>query len=432
MIRQELPSHVYAERMVLGSLLLRGDRWQEFADSLSVADFSVESHRTFWRRMETLARRGDSIDMATLGAELERQGEFQQYASVLVNLTEGIPEIPNLPSYVQRVRETGLRRRIIIEAERIQQLAADQSVELADISGMLSKLAQDSTMDAVENEFSSIVDVIDACGGLGAYVERRKSDMIPFPWQRLQTATGGMRSGELIIIGGESGGGKTAFAGNIVQHAGVNGYGVAVFSLEMSRDELVNRQLALAGRFNSRWFRHCGELHTAQIERIEEACGILLDAKIWLADMPNLTVTRLIGAVNRLRMRRPVHLVVVDYLQLMEAKGASDRERITAIVRGLKNAAAELALPIVALSQYTKQSLGAERSSSDFIGSSEIKHAANLALLLKGEQTYHTSPQELLPWSVLIDKQRAGDSKVEIEFVWRKDCGWFQEVSHAS
>lgn len=424
----DLPANIYAERMVLGSLLLRGDRWGEFADRLCAEDFSLDSSRMIWRRMGDLARRGETIDMASVAAEMERHGELQSGIGALVYLTEHVPEVPNIASYVRLVREASLRRRIVVECQRISQAACSADQPIEGLSEQLMTLSRSCVDIDLEREFASIPDVIDAQGGLDSYCQRRRGAAIEFPWPTLQRHTGGMRPGELIIIAGESGGGKSALLANIIQHAATRGVGVALYSMEMTREQICDRQLALAGRFNSRVFRS-SDLAEDAIDRIAYASGVLLDAHLWIADAVDLSVQRVISSVERLRAKRRVDLVAVDYLQLMSGRGMSDVERIGGIARGLKNAASHLGVPLIAVSQYAKATAGPHRSADDLRGSSEIKHAANLALLLAGEQHYHTHPSELLPAKLRIDKQRDGASKIEIDMLWRRDCGLFVEAA---
>jgi replicative DNA helicase len=291
---------------------------------------------------------------------------------------------------------------------------------------MVQHLEAEATNGA---EFLTPLGVIEDAGGIDAYLRVGTEAGVPLPWPRVQELVGGLQPGDLAILAADTGRGKTAAALNIALHTSERGYGTAIFSLEMSRRQVLNRLMALAGRFNGYLFR---SRHRTMMDdhHIAEAAGQLSDLPLWIRDSTGCTVSGLIGAIQRLRSKHEVRLIVVDYLQLMSGDGRSRVEQVAGIARGLKNAAMELRIPIIALSQLSRDHSKTKATPElhDLKESSEIEQAANLVMFLHGETTYSTIPSELLPIDLIVAKQRDGQARVKVPLLFQADCGHFVEV----
>jgi replicative DNA helicase len=412
----ELPSATYAESAFIAGIFESSHRYVEFRDVLAPADFALEKHKLVWLACGRLYQAGSKIDRVTLWHALSPQE--RDSIGGLTGLSEiDCIEVVALESYAALIRQAAIKRRLILGANELVIAAcqhgasADEMIERA--RGMVQSIEVSASSGS---EFQTPLDVIQDAGGIDAYLRQGSEAGIPLPWPRVQSLVGGLQPGDLAILAADTGRGKTAAALNIALRAAELGYGTAVFSLEMTRRQLLNRLMALSGHFNSYVFRQQNR-SLVDLHLIGESAGHLADLPLWIRDATGCTVSGLVGAVQRLRAKRDVRLVVVDYLQLMAGDGRSRVEQVAAIARGLKNAAMELKLPIVALSQLSRDHSKNKSTPElhDLKESSEIEQAANMVMFLHGETVYSTIPSELLPIDLIIAKQRA-------------DCGYFAEA----
>lgn len=425
---QELPSATFAESAFLTGILESSHRYAEFRDVLSPGDFVLEKHKLVWSACGRIYDAGGKIDRVTLWHALSPQE--RESIGGLTGLSEiDSLEIVNLESYAVLIRQAAIKRRLILGANTLiatacqHNTSADAAIEQA--RGMVQSLEISASSGS---EFATPLDVIQDAGGIDAYLRQGSEAGIPLPWPRVQELIGGFQPGDLVILAADTGRGKTAAALNIAMSVAERGYGTAVFSLEMTKRQLLNRLMALSGHFNSYVFRQ-RERTLIDLHLIGEASGRLAEIPLWIRDATGCTVSGLVGAVQRLRAKHDIKLVIVDYLQLMAGDGRSRVEQVAAIARGLKNAAMELRLPILALSQLSREHSKTKSTPElhDLKESSEIEQAANIVLFLHGETVYSTIPSELLPIDLIIAKQRDGQSRMKIPFLFRADCGFFQE-----
>jgi replicative DNA helicase len=339
-----------------------------------------------------------------------------------------MPDLHDLASYVALVREKAVRRRLVIALDAIAKRAGD-AAEANDALLASARHALDGCDDGPDEEFLTPLEILERAGGLAGHLEAFRRSGVPLPYPALQRCVGGLFPGDLAILAGTTGGGKTAFALSIAHHLAQMGEGVVIFSMEMSRAAILNRICALHGQWNSKWVKH--EMEDWQRDRVARSYADVSEMPIYVRDASGNTVYGLIGACRRLMAKRSISLVVVDYLQLMTGEGRDRVHQVGSVARGLKNAAMDLERPVLALSQFSRPPKGAEGRApalTDLKESSEIEQAANLVLLLHGEARYDVRPDEPLPWDCMIAKQRDGISGVKIPYLWRKDCGLFTEV----
>ena len=424
-----LPSNVHAERILLGGLLVRADRFGEFRDAVTTDDFSLEAHRTIWRSMVDCYGAGSAIDRVTLANSLLFDGKLDSVGglSYIVSLDEGMPEVFNLGDYVRIVREKATARRVVLRAQvlidevlsgagDIAEVIARADVALGDLAGALK----------TEREFFTPADVIEEAGGINAYLQARARSGLQSPWPRFNGCTTGLHPGDLFVLAANTGRGKTTFALNWALHAARAGCGVAVFSLEMARQQLADKTIALAGNFDSYALRR--ENPADMRHRIAEAVSSTVELPLYIRDC-GTSVVALPAMVRRLRARIPIGLVIVDYLQLVKAEGRTRAEEVADVTRSLKNMAMELKIPVMALSQFSRVSSkedGREPKLTDLKESSEIEQAANLVVFLHSGSTKDMKADAPVDVDVVIAKQRMG-ATLSLPFEWRRDTGVFTE-----
>ena len=360
-LEKGLPSNVEAERLILGSILLNDSRFIEIAGAIDPEDFSLEKHRRIYARMVQLHERGEKIDRITVANELQK---FNELASVdglsyLVSLDDGLPNIANLESYVKIVREKSTLRRIVLAAQHLMNRALVAEEHPDDILGDAEKTLLSLGEARGEKGLMSPLEVIQNYqGGLNAFLDPSKRIKgISTGFTKLDEMTGGLHSGELIILAARPSMGKTAFALNIAWHVATRLFRpVAVFSLEMSQESLLTRMLCAAARVDSHRFR-TGYLNEKERQLLRAAANQMVEAPLFIDDTAGANLMDMHAKLRRLHQSgQKLGLVVVDYLQLMSSKGRVENrnQEVSQISRGLKLLSKELDCPFLVLSQLSR------------------------------------------------------------------------------
>ncbi|MBE0656507.1 MAG: replicative DNA helicase [Bryobacteraceae bacterium] len=428
-----LPSNVYAERMVLGAILLNDSTFVAVASALLADDFSVEKHRKIFRRMVELNEREERIDRVTLANELMKYGELEAVdgLSYLISLDEGLPELHNLESYVQIVKEKAVLRELIYSSQEIMQRC--YMGEEAP-SGIISA-AQTSLLKLSESQTKA--DLVSARqvfenyeGGVGAFLDpSHRESGLHTGFIKFDDMTGGLHGGELFILAARPAMGKTALALNIALHMATHPRtpkGVAVFSLEMSKESLMTRLICSRARVNQQKFR-IGALDRDERGRLSLAATDLFDAPIYIDDTSSTTMMDINAKLRKLRTQTELGLVVVDYLQLMPTtslgKNSNRTQEVGALSRGMKLLAKDLNVPFLVLSQLSRapeQRIGDHRPQlSDLRESGSIEQDADLVAFIFRPEVYQKDREDLRGVAELIlSKQRNGPTgKVPLVFL---------------
>lgn len=432
-----LPSSTYAERVLIGSVLRRGDWYPRVRDLVSVEDFTLDSTRQFWRQIGKLYEQDKPIDMVALADQMIAEGAPDSIIVDIMGLTDNVPDVPNVESYCRIVRESGLRRKLVFASKRIADAAADQSTDYSVLVELAHKELSEfeAQSEAGGREWFTTSDVIESEGGINTYIEREHRSGVLFPWAKVNYHTGGLRPGDLCVIAGDTGRGKTAFVLNYALYAAKRGVGVALFSLEMTAKQNANRLMALYGQFNSRVFKH-SPLSDEQAMQIMGAASIVADLPIYTyrgnRRSRALTVPAMGAALRRLRAKHPIGLVIVDYLQLVRATGENRTQQVSTVARDLKNLGLELDVPIVALSQFSRDAARAGANEEPKLyqlkDSSEIEQAANTVFFVWGPVAEVSDPSVPIPVTLTIAKQRDGGAHIPLPMLQRLDCGLFTEI----
>ncbi len=425
-----LPANVEAEQFVLGSILLSDPVFAQVAGTLEPDDFVLEKHRRIFQRMLDLHTRSEKIEYLTLANELMKHSQLESCDGVayLSSLTDGLPRVENIDSYVRVVKDKAVLRRLIYSAQAIIGQTLDSGEEVDEILGkaedMILKVGDDRVRGGLVNP-RQIVEAFP--GGINTFLDPSKRLRgLSTGFTKLDEMTTGLQPAELAVIAARPSMGKTALALNIAQHVAVKlGRPAAVFSLEMSKESLLSRVLCALARVDSHHFRG-GYLSQEERRRLAGALNQLVRSPLFIDDSAASNLLEMHAKCRRLKSERGLALVVIDYLQLMTAKGTRYENRnqeISAISRGLKQLAKELDVPVMALSQLSRAPevrTGDHRPQlSDLRESGSIEQDADLVAFIFREEVYKPDREDLHGRAeLLISKQRNGPTgKVELAFL---------------
>jgi len=414
-----LPTNVDAERFVLGSILLDDSFYIQAAGSLEPEDFSLEKHRRIFKRMGDLHERSEKIDRITVANELMKANELEACdgLSYLVSLDDGLPQLPNVDSYIRIVKDKSVLRRIILASQHMINrclLDAEEPDEiLAGAEETLLKLGEQRVKSGLVNAEQILRDYE---GGINAFLDPSKRIKgLSTGFTKLDEFTGGLHGGDLVIVAGRPSMGKTALALNIAQHVALKlKQTAAVFSLEMSKESLLTRMLCSAARVDSQRFR-AGYLTQEERRKLNQALHDLVESPLYIDDTPGLHLMDMHAKLRRLQSERKLGLVVVDYLQLMSGQGRFENrnQEVSALSRGMKLLAKELNVPMMVLSQLSRAvetRQGDHRPQlSDLRESGSIEQDADVVGFIFREEVYHRDREDLRGLAELIvAKQRNG------------------------
>jgi replicative DNA helicase len=416
-----LPANLDAERYVLGSVMLNDTVYLQVAGAVEPEDFSVEKHRRIFARMKDLYDRGEKIDRITLTNELMKHGQLESVdgMSYLLSLDEGLPEIVNLESYIRIVKDKSTLRRLIFSAQSVIDRCFNAGEEpdeiLASAEETLLKLGDARAREQLESP-ASIVQKFP--GGISAFLDpSQRISGLSTGFKRFDEMTGGLHGGELFILAARPSMGKTALALNIAQHVATHPKirkPVAVFSLEMSSASLLTRLLCAAARVDQHKFR-AGFLNVDERRKLQFALADLTEAPLFLDDTAGVNLMDVHAKLRRMKADQGLSLVVIDYLQLMSARGRAENrnQEVSALSRGLKLMAKDLDVPFVVLSQLSRASENRpgdhKPQLSDLRDSGSIEQDADLVAFIYREEVYKKDREDVKGLAdLIIAKQRNG------------------------
>jgi replicative DNA helicase len=437
------PQNIEAEQMVLGAILIENDAMNKVVELLSPDDFYKDSHRRIFKVMIDMFESGEAIDLVTLPDMLSRSVALETVggASYLALLVSMVPTAANIKNHARIVREKSVLRKLIHSATDIITQSYDDSRTVVDIDELLDR-AEKSIFEIAQNKIKdSFVSLKNIVGHSFAIVERlyERKEMVtglPTGFVDLDERTSGLQPSDLIIVAGRPSMGKTAFVLNIAAHAAIEkGKYVAIFSLEMSKEQLVLRLLGSESRVDAHKLR-TGHLSERDWTPLSNAAGRLAEAPIFIDDTAAISVLEMRAKSRRLKADQGLDLIIVDYLQLMRGRGdeGSREQEISNISRSLKALAKELQVPVVALSQLNRAvetRPGKEKRPllADLRESGAIEQDADVILFIYRDEVYNKCEcphdGECLCGrrgvaEVIIGKQRNGPiGKVDLTFINR-------------
>ena len=418
-LNKPLPSNVESERVILGAILLDNELITQAIERLGVEDFYSPNHRRIFRAMTSLFERGERIDPILIGEELKKDGSIDAIGGVagITNLTYGLPHFSDIFDYTNVVKNKSITRNLIKVCNQItsEALAEEEDAEeiLDHAEQMIFALADEKTRQG----FAHVQPIAETVlAKVQEYAKRETHALtgLATGFRELDQMTSGLQQTDLIIVAARPSMGKTALCLTLAQNAAILEKAVvAVFSLEMSKEQLVMRMLSSEARVDAHRFR-TGYLTRDEWGRLAQAIGTLSEAKIFIDDTPGISVLEMRAKARRLAAeQKKLDLIVVDYLQLMSGSKRSEsrQQEVSQISRELKGLAKELSVPVVALSQLSRAPEARNPPKplmSDLRESGSIEQDADVVAFIYRDEYYKPSEENAGIAEILISKQRNG------------------------
>ncbi|OEF97339.1 replicative DNA helicase [Desulfuribacillus alkaliarsenatis] len=411
------PHHVEAEQAVLGSILLDNNALITVSEFLQPEDFYRKNHEIIYRAAIDIYEKNEPVDLVTLTTHLQSKQLIEAAGGItyLTELANGVPSAANAEFYARKIEEKAILRRLIGAANEISKKGYDGGDEIAELLDLAESKIFEVSQRKMGKAFAEIKDVLmDTFNRIEKlHSQRGEVTGLPTGYTELDRLTSGFQKSDLIIIAARPSVGKTAFALNVAQNIGIHSkVPVAIFSLEMSKDQLVQRMLCAEANIDANRLR-TGNLQEDDWPKMTMAMGRLADAPIFIDDSANLTVLEMRAKLRRLQAEHGLGLVLIDYLQLLNSHRRSDnrQQEISEISRGLKGLARELDVPVIALSQLSRavESRQDKRPMmSDIRESGSIEQDADIVGFLFREDYYDKETEKQNIIEIIIAKQRNG------------------------
>jgi replicative DNA helicase len=423
------PHDLDAELSVLGSILLDPLSIAKVLQFLHPEDFYRENNGQVYRAALDLFAAGEPIDNVTLAAQLQTMGMLDRVGgrSQLASMQSTVPTAANIEYYGRIIKEKAYKRRLISAGSNIAGFGYDDGVEAEEAINQAQSLVFGVADDRDQRELAKLYDL------LGPAMERISLQMesgqgivgVPSGFHDLDRMTGGFKDSDLIIVAGRPSMGKTSLALNIALHAALESKkSIAIFSLEMSKEQLTERLLTEQAQIDAQRL-HRGLLTEAEFDRISNALGPLGEASIYIDDTPSMDELTLQLKARQAKMRHDIDLIVVDYLQLMHGRSRGDDNRVqevSSISRALKGLARELRIPVIAISQLSRapeQRPDKRPILSDLRESGAIEQDSDLVMFLFRPEYYKSDERPGIA-EVIVAKHRNGPTGM-IELKFRRD-----------
>ncbi|MCG0275124.1 MAG: replicative DNA helicase [Thermosediminibacteraceae bacterium] len=427
LITPKVPPHsVEAEQSVLGSMLLSKEAIYVALERLKSEDFYVEAHRTIFQVITELHENREPVDIITVTETLRNRKMLESVGGVtyLTTLTEVVPTPANIAQYCKIVEEKALLRRLIEATSKILSMAYEPKDDVEELLDEAERRIFSIAQKRRGDNFHHIKDVLLATFERIEQLYNSKGGItgVPTGFPDLDALTSGLQPSDLILVAARPSMGKTAFALNIAQNAAIrHRIPVAIFSLEMSKEQLVQRMLCAESNVDSHKLR-TGRLDEDDWPRLARAMGPLSEAPIYIDDTPGITCLEIRAKARRLKAEKGLGLVVIDYLQLIAGRGQSEnrQQEISEISRSLKALARELNVPVLALSQLSRApDVRSDHRPvlSDLRESGSQEQDSDLVAFLYREDYYNPDTDRKNIAEVIIAKQRNGPTG-KVELLW--------------
>jgi len=413
------PQNLEAEASVLGGILLENDAMDRVLEIVTPDLFYRESHRKVFRAMMELSDRSEPVDLITLSEFLRAKGELDAVGGTayLASLANLVPTAANIAHYARIVREKGILRHLITVATEIATRGLEDQVNVEEFLDEAEKRIFDISEKRIKPSFVFLGDMMNDSIKMVERLYERKEMVtgVPTGFNDLDKLTAGLQPADLIVVAGRPSMGKTAFSLNIAAHAALHaGIGVAVFSLEMAKEQLGLRMLCSEARVDHSKVRS-GHLAEREFPALVSAAGRLAEAPIYIDDTPAISILELRSKSRRLVRDRDkkIGLIIVDYLQLMRGMSmVQNREQeISEISRSLKALAKELHVPVIAISQLNRrvEDRGDKRPMmADLRESGAIEQDADVIAFIYRDEVYNKDSTDQGTAEIIVAKQRNG------------------------
>lgn len=421
------PHDIEAEQAIIGSMLTDKDAVIAAIEILREQDFYREDNRIIYSAILNLYNRSEPIDIITLKAELKSMGKLEAVGGLeyIVQLPDRVPTTSNVEQYIKIVEEKSMLRALIKTADELITLGYDPTQEVEQVIDTAEKKIFEVMQKKNQKGYSSMKDIlIDTFTQLEQlYNQKEMITGVPTGFADLDYRTSGLHNSDLILVAARPAMGKSAFALNIATHAAVRGkVPVAIFSLEMSKEQMANRILCSEAMVDSAKVR-TGKIDNEEWGKLAAASGELSEAGIYIDDTPGISVMEIRAKCRKMKLEKNIGLVVIDYLQLVQGsnrKGGSREQEIAEISRSLKILAKEINVPVIALSQLSRapeQRVDHRPMLSDLRESGSIEQDADIVMFLYRDDYYNEDTDKKNIAEVIIAKHRSGATGT-VELLW--------------
>ena len=421
------PNDVEAEQAVIGSMLTDKEAVSAAIEVLKPEDFYREDNRIIFEAILSLYGRSEPIDIITIKSELSSMGKFEAVGGLeyIAELPDKVPTTANVEQYIKIVEEKSVLRNLIKTANEIITLGYDQTQEVDSIIDGAEKKIFEVMQKKNQKGYTPIKDIlVETFTELEQlYNQKQRITGIPTGFSDLDFRTSGLHNSDLILVAARPAMGKSAFALNIATNAAVRAkVPVAIFSLEMSKEQMTSRILCSEAMVDSNKVR-TGKIDDEEWGKLAAASGELSEANIYIDDTPGISIMEIRAKCRKMKIEKNIGLVVIDYLQLVQGsgkRGSSREQEIAEISRSLKILAKEINVPVIALSQLSRapeQRPDHRPMLSDLRESGSIEQDADIVMFLYRDDYYNEDSEKKNIAEVILAKHRAGSTGT-VELLW--------------
>ena len=419
LIERVPPQNIEAEQAVLGAMLIGKEAIARVTELLKGGDFYREAHRLIFEAMLDLYNRNEAVDMITVIELLKREDNLEKVGGIayVTSLANSVPTAANVHYHAKIVEEKALLRQLIQTSTKIAALGYEGSEEVSQIVDQAEKMILEVSNRRIGGDFTPIKSIVlDAFGKIEQLYESRGGITgLATGFKDLDRLTSGLQKSDLILVAARPSMGKTAFTLNIASNVAIREKkAVAFFSLEMSKEQLVQRMLCAEASIDSQKLR-IGELEDDDWTKLINAADRLSGAPIFIDDTAGISVLEMRSKARRLKVEHDLSLIIIDYLQLMQGsggKGGENRQQeISEISRSLKGLARELGVPVVALSQLSRSVESRQVKKpmlSDLRESGSLEQDADIVAFLYREDYYNPDTENKNITEIIVAKHRNG------------------------
>jgi replicative DNA helicase len=426
MIQRIPPNNIEAEQSVLGAMLLDKEAISTATEFITGDDFYREAHKEIFEAIVDIYNRGEPVDLITLTEKLKTRNTLEAVGGItfLTNLMDAVPTTHNVKYYAKIVEDKSLLRKLIKSSNEIIQKSYQAEEDIGEIIDDAEKGIFNISLNRSTQGFVHLKNILNANFDRieQLYLNKGKITGVPTGFHDLDNKLSGLQKSDLILIAARPSMGKSSFMMNIVQHAAVREkITTAIFSLEMSKEQLTQRLLCSEALIDAHRLR-IGDINEDEWVKLARAMGPLSEAPIYIDDTPSISITEMRAKCRRLKLEHDLGLIVIDYLQLMQGKGNAEsrQQEISEISRSLKALAREINVPVVALSQLSRApEMRADHKPvlSDLRESGAIEQDADVVMFLYRDEYYHPDTEKKNIGEVNIAKQRNGPTGT-VELIW--------------
>ena len=436
------PQNIEAEQAVLGSILLKDKSFSTVLELIGPDDFYKDSHKVIFEALIDLFERSEPQDLLTLSNHLSDLNRLDGIGGIsyLTSLTSIVPVTANIASYAKIIRQKSILRQLIQVNTDIASRCFEEQGDIDTLVDQAEQAIFDIAGAKSSQHFIAVKHIVPKAFETVENLFKRKEMItgVPTGYYDIDRMTAGLQPSDLVILAARPSMGKTAFAMNIAQHAAmIEKVGVAIFSLEMSKEQLVMRLLSSVGKIDSQRIR-TGKLQNEDWPKLTRAVGMLSEAPIYIDDTPAISVLEMRAKVRRLAAQHEIGMIVVDYLQLMQGRGNTENrtQEISDISRSLKALAKEHRIPVLALSQLNRGLEGRTDKRpmmADLRESGAIEQDADVICFIYRDEVYNKAEDNPNRGTaeIIIGKQRNGPTGM-VKLTFLKEFTMFENMSPKS